>query len=77
MNTSLNIFEVEFSEEQNIEVLKLAIIKQCCTDKTGIITLSIKQAINHEEKQLLKDLSNTSHADFWCMEEKGSCGVIC
>lgn len=42
MNTSLNIFEVEFSEEQNIEVLKLAIIKQCCTDKTGIITLSIR-----------------------------------
>ncbi|EOA8958833.1 helix-turn-helix domain-containing protein [Vibrio harveyi] len=20
---------------------------------------------------------HTSYADFWCMEEKGSCGVIC
>ena len=20
---------------------------------------------------------NKSYADFWCMEEKGSCGVIC
>ena len=24
-----------------------------------------------------KGLPETSYADFWCMEEKGSCGVIC
>ncbi len=47
--------------------------------------LSIRtiQRIERGQKPGLESLKSlaavfeTSYADFWCMEEKGSCGVIC